>query len=70
MCRFTIFILSIDNCTDTCEEAANASGFTVLHQAAFNNAEPDFVQMLVDYGAWSTSSVVFLRSCEPGVANS
>ncbi len=35
----------------TREEAANASGFMILHQVAFNNASSDFVDMLVDHGA-------------------
>ena len=47
-------MLPANNRKDTPEDAANASGFTVLHQAAFNNANPEFVQMLVEYGAWST----------------
>ena len=48
--------LPTNDCPDKREEAENASGFTVLHQAAFNNADPEFVQMLVNYGAWSRSS--------------
>lgn len=48
--------LPTNDCSDKREEAENASGFTVLHQAAFNNANPEFVQMLVNYGAWSRSS--------------
>ena len=32
-----------------------SSGFTISYQAAFNNANPAFVQLLVDHGAWGMS---------------
>lgn len=41
-----------DNLAETPEQVAAASGFTVLHQAAYSNAEPELVQKLVDLGAW------------------
>ncbi|KAL9100497.1 MAG: hypothetical protein Q9163_004136 [Psora crenata] len=39
---------------DTATDATNGSGFTALHQAAYNNASLIFVQKLIDLGAWRT----------------
>ena len=39
----------------TAEEAADGSGFTLLHQAAFNNADYEFVEHLIELGAWRRS---------------
>lgn len=64
--------LPTNDCPDKREEAENASGFTVLHQAAFNNANPEFVQMLVNYGAWSRSSffsTLYIIDCLEYLAN-
>ena len=40
---------------DTAEAAFHGSGFTVLHQAAFAHAKPEFLQSLIDLGAWRES---------------
>ena len=42
----------LTNSKDTLSEARNASGFTALHQAAYNNVDPVFVKKLIDLGAW------------------
>lgn len=47
----------------TTEEAANGSGFTLLHQAAFNNAGYEFVEYLIELGAWRRSLQVKTPHC-------
>lgn len=44
-----------DRKTATAEEAVNGSGFTMLHQAAFDNADYKFVEHLIELGAWRRS---------------
>ena len=44
---------------DTKEEAKNSSGFTALHQAAYNNASPELVQKLVDLGSWRRTALAY-----------
>lgn len=47
-----VLIPASPSLSDTAEDATHGSGFTVLHQAAFSHAKPEFVQSLVDRGAW------------------
>lgn len=49
---FSISSTHSNNPTETAEEAVRGSGFTLLHQAAFNNADPSFVEDLIQLGAW------------------
>lgn len=53
--RFDCPLLFSDNRKEKAEEAAQGSGFTLLHQAAFNNADYTFVEDLIRFGAWRRS---------------